>query len=590
MGCGTSTPKSTLGRSRGATQKRPEEPELNGKSKFLSCPVVGDILHPITRDRWFVIAFAPQNVYGLIIAARNVTNGVGLIVKDVTDPQLAKEKDEQSISMSWNLFFKAVASEIGRINRGGARAEFLPDGTLMMEIKIAIAGGTQARRTDLYRCTLTAVENSRVNVFRYLIEPIATYYCRKRTDLVDRPDPQRERTLGELEAKSHVQLAAIDDAKREIEECAPALEPLRVRSEQDRLATDEGLARSLLTRQVILEQSATPTIVVEEPFRTTFTAHRDPEGSLLPPEPSLGGKADVTVALYPASVSPSTPVMKALMGCEAHMSSVAALVEAGGAKTAEAAMYCIKRFVDFSSLGVPEANVAHVVEKVAALYASHPKPFYGPSRVLAVLGCMLTLVCSLGESGQAAIAHSPMEWLMLWLAAFAMDVDHPGMQNDLLRNRRAFISTLYSDKSPAERHAVAVVLQQCRECKVATTPESTVFLSNVVVATDGQMRPSIEEIARARSNEIVNFARQPSDRAVAAGMLLKTVDLLVVNSEHGFAKVFKTQQRQALNEEKELSDKLALAKGGPPDVTTLGEAVETLLKVFPSLPRAVFQP
>lgn len=218
MGGGSSTAKPE-------TKPSVSSPEISGKGKFLATPVTGEIIHPETNDRWFLLCFSPLSFNGLVFVARNSTNASALLVKEVTDAQLTMEKESQKISMSWNVFFKALSSEFPKANKGGSSCTFTDAGDLEIETKIALTGAAaQAKKPDLYRCTLSKVDATPNNIFRFVVAPLCVQFGKKRTDLVDRPDPQKERTFSENEAAASFTHARLQSAERIIQDHEPSIE------------------------------------------------------------------------------------------------------------------------------------------------------------------------------------------------------------------------------------------------------------------------------------------------------------------------------------------------------------------------------
>eukprot|EP00744_Colponema_vietnamica_P007959 GILI01011395.1.p1 GENE.GILI01011395.1~~GILI01011395.1.p1 ORF type:complete len:605 (+),score=56.26 GILI01011395.1:29-1816(+) len=588
MGCGVSDARGAGGKPR-PLQKRPEEPELNGKAKFLSCPVVGDMIHPDTKERWFVIAFAPQNFYGLVVSARNVTNGTTLLAKEVTDQQLAKEKEDQGITMSWNLFFKAIASEISKINRTGAKGDFNPDGSITFEIKIAIAGAAaQARKTDQYRFTLSEVDNSPSNVFKYFLEPIASYFCKKKTDLSDRPDPQREKTLGELEAATVVRMSTITAAKAEIESLSRIREPLRAESESWRTETDTLLARVLLTRHVVLEKTDTPEIVKADPFVGPFTCHVDPEEPFqrhVPHKPNEHLIAtEASIPLYPLPMTKATDdLINAIAKCEHSLDAVGTLPKIVKNDTAFVAAYLFLRFVDLKACNVQFSQLCNFLSGVDALYESQTKKAWGQERIIATLGSILHVLCALGEAATSRIASNPEEWLGFITAAYCAYLDHPGMCNELLRSRRSFLSTLYSKKSPVQRHAVASALQLAKGAGFHVSPSLSTHICNLILCTDLQLLPPIEETVEQRTREILDFSRQYADRTLAAGLLLRAVDVALVYGSHAISAPFRAMQQEEDSSEREYAAKVGISFFSQGPATPIVNTFRMLQTVFPTL-------
>lgn len=587
MGCGASDARGAGGKPR-PLQKRPEEPELNGKAKFLSCPVVGDMIHPETKDRWFVIAFAPQNFYGLVVSARNVTNGTTLLAKEVTDQQLAKEKEDQGITMSWNLFFKAIASEISKINRTGAKADFNPDGSVTFEVKIAIAGAAaQARKTDQYRFTLSEVDNSPSNVYKYFLEPIASYFCKKKTDLSDRPDPLREKTLGELEAATVVRMSSIAAAKAEIESLSRIREPLRAESETWRTETDTLLARVLLTRHVVLEKSESPEIVRVDPFVGPFACHVDPEQPFqrhVPHKPNEHIIAtETSISLYPAPMArTSDELINAIAECETNLAAVGNLPKTVKNDTAFVAAYLFLRFVDLKACGVEFSQLCNFLSGVDALYESQAKKAWGPERIIVTMGAVLHSLCALGEQSRR-IATSPEEWLGFITAAYCAYVDHPGMCNELLRSRRSFLSTLYSKKSPVQRHAVATALQLAKNAGFQVSPQLSAHICNLILCTDLQLLPPLEETVEQRTREILDFSRQYADRTLAAGLLLRSIDVSIVYGSNPIAAPFRELQSEEDAAERDYASKIGISFFSQGPATPIPHTFKMLHTVFPSL-------
>eukprot|EP00758_Cryptobia_borreli_P005417 Tbor_TRINITY_DN4873_c0_g3::TRINITY_DN4873_c0_g3_i1::g.1500::m.1500 len=602
MGCGYSASNSITGRSRHTMRMRHEGQELTGKIKFLSCPAVGECVNMETKERWFIIAFAPLNVHGLIIAARNVSNGKTLLVKDVTDLQLTKEKEKQKITMSWNLFFKAVNVEITKINRGGAKIEF-EENSINLEIKIAIAGAIHIRKIDVYRCTLEEVDNSLPNIFKYIVEPIATYYCKKRSDLVDKVEHHREKNFGDLESATIVRQVSIEAADKEIRNYVTTLRPLQLKYERSIVEANEKLAKTLLTRQVIFENTKHPIITKTGAFDGHFAVHADPMAPLKK-DFIKGEHDDAVLKALPSLVRPfsgnpknickkSPPknrvassydyIVNALYKCESDVSEVEAVLKETGNSCAIPAAYLYLRFVDLVDINVTYKSLTNFIQAISSMFASSTSPLYGSNRSTTVLCFLLNTLVNMGPEGRHRVASSTQCIFNFITAAFVMGVDHPGYCNSLLRHKRAFISTLYSGRSPAERHAIAIANQELRSNDIKLSLDDTVHIGDLILCTDPQMSPSIEEIAIQRFQEIYDFSRKQYDRSIAGGVILRAVDSAIFNGNHPLSQKWVKIRSEVKERERDYAETLGVVNFSQKETTTYDKTLEVLSSIFPEL-------
>ena len=286
MGCGASTD------AQGRTLS--DEPELLGKAKFLTCPAYNDITNTAATvppgsppERWFLMVYAPQTHHGLVFVARRYSDGK-LLVKDLLDPDVSRIKEEQKVTLSFNIFFKAISTEINKAGKTGAKCTFTPDGqSLEVEMKVSLsAGATTAagRKPDLFTVKLEplsagsgananqhgggpaanqpaaavspAVKADGPTLFRYLVEPLCTFYSRKRTDAwnTDKPDPYKEKVYGELEANSIVKSAYASQAGVTMAaklEQLPSLrqDQLAMRQKRDALVAKVQVMRAMLAER-----------------------------------------------------------------------------------------------------------------------------------------------------------------------------------------------------------------------------------------------------------------------------------------------------------------------------------------------------
>lgn len=266
MGCGASM--STDGQGRALS----DEPELMGKAKFLTCPSFADVNNPGDGSKWFLMVFAPLTQHGLIFVARRYSDGA-LLVCDLVDMEVARMKDEQKVVLSYNIFFKALSQEIGKAGKTGAKCTFGADGSLTVECKVTIAGAgpSAAKKTDSFSVKLNAPSTPPADsigsiagpvdermLYRYIIEPLATQYSRKRSDgwNLEKPDVFKEKLYGDHEVNAIVKGAFIMKARSIIDTKLQQLDPLRAEAIAAAQRRDAAVAKLQLMRAMLAERTA----------------------------------------------------------------------------------------------------------------------------------------------------------------------------------------------------------------------------------------------------------------------------------------------------------------------------------------------
>ena len=459
MGIGSSVPAHR------ALQASQRSPELNGK-KALHCPVTSSIVHPTTKDRWFLMVYASPNFYGLVFAARNMSTQA-MLVKEFTDADLVHEKESQSISMSWNVFFKAVSTDIAAASGDGATCTFAASGCLSIAIKIQLAGAPAGnRRTpDVFRCDLMPVDSSPANVFRYFLEPLAIFACKRRTDLIDRPDPAKEKHFGLCEAAAITKRASGLAAEKKIAEHLRKIDELKdqlckLRSEK-RLQVARTTAAEMLLRRPLADDTSTGAELLsiinvapehyEDPLLLDIMAGKSDRPTTPPPPP-----------LFPDPVTGHGD----LPAAEADF-SVAAKTDTED--VAGTAMYILRRFVPAAALQLMKLHEGDLhrffLEASRAYPSAHLR--FSARRATFVLRTLLNQLASsegfstVGDQMHLASASghkkiSSEGILVLVLSAVCVGLHRPRMTGDLCSRGGHFLSSLYPE-SPLANHSVAVL-------------------------------------------------------------------------------------------------------------------------------------
>ena len=590
MGCGASQPPKG-GKERAGKKSGNEEPELNGKVKFLACPSVCEVVHAESKHRYFLIAFAPQTHHGLIIAARNFNTGK-ILAKEVIDSELQEEKQAQSITLSWNLFFKAISTEIAKANKAGAKYEILPNGNMRLEIKISIAGAQTNKKVDCYVAELTPVETNETNLYRLFMEPIATFYGKKRTDLLDRPDPVKEKQYGECEANAIIKSASIAKCRKTIDDNIPKIVPLREQHKKLAREAFEKRAKLTLMRLMLKENTLRPHILdpplgsVKGPMdneQLTFLAHHDEQlysgdvGHLqyrsAVDSALLTACEDLMAAMKPIQLSeykmdpPTVPPLPSADSADAAVKAAwTALtsIEAAGFDEFSAskldevtqgggfyltALYLMHRFgvvgpnavqrppsAEWLKIDLPKLkNYLFVMQQ---LYTRRPhtaktgtaqSPFHNH---LKGIMCLRTLFWMMreGKMQQAMMLKDPAELYTILMAAIVHDCDHPGVNNTFLLQSKSYLATLYLGRSPLERHSVAVALQLAANTQCAI-PQSELFraeLLQLVLATDASHHAEVTEKFNRRLQFISDWSRHHDDRMLCSSIMIKATDTFYV--------------------------------------------------------------
>ena len=448
MGGGSSVPATR------ANQSSQRSPELNGK-KSLHCPVTTSIVNSLTGDRWFLIVFAPPSYFGLVLAARNMVTR-SLLVKEFTDAELVKEKEAQTISMSWNVFFKAIATDIANANNDGAVCTFTPSGSLNIAVKIQLAGAPAGNRRspDVFRCDLMPVDAEPPNVFRYFIEPLAIFACKKRTDLIDRPDPAKERNFGHCEAAAITKLAAGAAAEATIARHLDKIEELkaqlvRLRAEK-RLQVAKTVAAQFLLNGRPADSSALGVLSVapeqyEDPLLQDHVVPRAAATLLCPPSPPL----------FPAPVDGFKDI------AEAEGNFAAATASVSYENVADTALYIIQRFVPthvLLQMKLHATDLHQLLCDVQRLYSASSL-WTSARRVTLLLRALLNRLATmerlrLADGSMKEVTADGI--VVLVLALLCVGLQRQKMTSDMCVAGNHFLASLYPE-APLANQAVAVL-------------------------------------------------------------------------------------------------------------------------------------
>lgn len=237
------------------------EGELAGKMKFLSTPSFceytdNNAVSKVPGDnKWFLCVFAPLGGHGIAFTAyQNKTNT--LMVKYLVDAEIVKEKEQQNISISYNMFFKALSTEVARAGRVGAKVTFASADKLTLDCKIMIAGAT-SRRPDNFGVDLHRIDVTPDALYHYVLEPICTQYYKRRANEgwnVERVDISREKIYGEYETNYILRSTRLDSNLEMLREIAPRVLQLRreqalLRERREKLLAQLCIARTLLSTE-----------------------------------------------------------------------------------------------------------------------------------------------------------------------------------------------------------------------------------------------------------------------------------------------------------------------------------------------------
>jgi hypothetical protein len=455
MGGGSSVPVASPAAARSALH------ELAGK-KLLQCPSLACIQHPTTGDRWVLMVFAPASFFGLIFVARNMATRQ-LLAKEFTDAELVKEKERQGIVLSWNVFFKAIATDMAAAGGNeGAVWSFTVSGTLAIAIKIQLAGvapAPKARPPDVFRCEMLPVDASPQNVFRYFIEPLGTFACKRRTDVVDRSDPAKERFYGQCEAAAIIKSNAAQAAERRIQSHLAQIRDLRLevhrlRGERRRAAA-AAVAQSLLLRGVQLSaaDSAAALAVVTMPPEE----YQDP---LL-----LDAPAAVAARDRP-SPPPLFPTLPADGYQDLPTAETSAVAAARGECESPAAVayYIVHRFIPRDSqtttLRLHDEGLFHLLCSMEGYATSHK--WFSAKRVAYLLRMLLFELASSDDAkeiNECVGSALPCESVLaLVLSVMCVGLHRHRLTNELcFAENEHYLSSLYP-AHPMAYHACAVML------------------------------------------------------------------------------------------------------------------------------------
>lgn len=516
MGCAPSTAKAVAPNA---------PPELAGKSKFLSCPVTCEIQHPSSGETYMIVCFAPLHPpYGLVVAARNVVRRTDpVLVKDVTDAELAKEKEQFKISMSWNVVFKAIATEIARCNKGGATCVFSADGSLEIELRVALTGlSNQSKKTDMYKMTLEPLPPTTQRIYKYFVAPIATLYGKKKTDLLEKPDPAKEKVLGELEATLVVKEASMRRCLESIAVNGPKIR--RFREQLDDVAAKRALAvaRVALLSQMVWGRVAEPKWLQADLRSCPVEYHADPLAVCLYQQPHSNQHTDRfssnDVPAFPAPVESQNPLLAAFFAAERDWDCVAILpklLSDKGLGVAPLAAYMLWRFMDRQQRS--DVSDAAVWAICIALEQKTPRSpeFFSHKRAVLVAAAYLYLLCAGDVRSRLHVKGVLLTSSIL--SACGCFLHHDGTSNKMQCEARTFLSSMYPEGA-LQLHSAACLADLLQEHDSHGYLWSNTTVHTIVGATSYLDPPgaTTADYFTRRASEIKDFSRYRSDKVLAA--------------------------------------------------------------------------
>lgn len=203
--------------------------------------------------KWFLCVFAPLNGQGLSFTAYHSKSNT-LLSKYLTDAEIVKEKELQNISITYNMFFKALSTEVARAGRVGAKVSYVDSDTIALDCKIMIAGATSRRPDNFHVDLRRVVDPSPEKLYSFVIEPVCTQYYKRRANEgwnVERVDVSREKIYGEYETNFILRSNRLERNLDMLRELVPRVLQLRrdrhtLRMKRDALLTKLCVARTLL--------------------------------------------------------------------------------------------------------------------------------------------------------------------------------------------------------------------------------------------------------------------------------------------------------------------------------------------------------
>lgn len=523
MGCGASAPQQTA-----SAKSYGGPPELSGKSKFLSNPVTSEFVHPTTFHRWMMICYAPVTPpWAFVIVAKNMTlPRAALLVKDVSDAELTAEKESQKVSMSWNIFFKAIASEIGRLGKGGASFSFTEGGTLDLECRIALSSTIATKKTDTYRCTLQCIPDTFAAMFKYVATPLTVLYCKRRTDIVERPDSTKDRQLGELEAAFVTKQSRQKEANREVDKLSPVAAALRTKYDEIKVRQRTAVAISSIARQrqtTSLDRS--DAWLHKDIFDSSPTFHADPLTNTLDATSRAAVSASTLffehISVYPDPVQRENPILVAIEEAESEWGAVGSLharLGAHGQGIGALAAYMLYRFVaepHRRQIDTSEVmKLAQDIERIVSLQSTAQQ-----QRAVVLAGSFLCMLATGRLQYRLALKGGALFTAVL--ASLGLCFHQEGSSNIMHIQSGTLLSNLYPT-APQQRHAAARLNSLVHKYATLSTFCDAPALASMLACTTCYDAPLAREASRflLRSREIRDFGRTTSDRSLACGAAL----------------------------------------------------------------------
>ncbi|CUG93511.1 Hypothetical protein, putative [Bodo saltans] len=529
MGCGASAPQNAVAAS---TKAHNAPPELSGKSKFLAFPITAEITHPVSNDRYMMIAYSPVTPpWAFVVVAKNLSNPTApLLVKDVTDAELTHEKEAQKVSMSWNIFFKAVASEIARVERGGATAVFQADGSMDLECKISLASNVASKKTDHYRCTLQKVADTSANLFKYIATPLSVLYCKRRTDIVERPDTTKERTFGELEATYVRKQSRLKVAQQDVASALALAVPLRAKAATLKVTQRKAVAQASIMQQRHVSKDVNDDWLKKDIFSCDPLCHAEPLTGTLAPSTKNVLKKDTFffehIPVYPTPVQQGSSLLTRLQAAETSWEEVKDLPSSlakHGQGIGVVAAYTLYRFLSESNRRtIDTADLIGLGQDLERLLPPCNSSLH--RRAVTVAGAFLNMLANGRLWHRLALSGATLFTAVL--ASVGLFVHLDGASNALHFHCDTLLSKLYTS-APQQRHAAACLENLVRRYPTLSPLCSSSHLSSIISCASCCDAPMSKEPSRflRRCKEIRDFGRTVADRSIACGAALAVIFL-----------------------------------------------------------------
>jgi hypothetical protein len=381
------------------------------------------------------------------------------------------------------------------------------------------------------------------NLYKYFVAPLATYYGKKKTDLVEKVDPLKERTWGELEAALAVKQASILKASAAIAEKLPQIDSLRVevvRSEEERR---RAVARASTLAQLRVSGSI-PDKVQYKFLEGSCLEHNDLMTVAQPPAGTASQQMirklidfDV-IPPYPQLVDPMTitPIMKSIVAAEESWDGVAALPDAfvdNNVSLAPLAAYMCYRFASLQQrvTFTPDVIVPLCFELEGLIRS--PCEFFAAKRCLLTSASFLFMLCKGGLHQKLSLRGDLV--LTAVLASASAFLHHVGVSNHTIAEAGTFLSHLFPD-APTQRHSASCAVEVLRRHQIPSTICCVTTLATMVASLSEFDPPSSSALTmfKLRALEIKDFSRSRSDKVMAlcATLSLCSMAHMMVPASH----------------------------------------------------------